>query len=303
MPIFVSTPALGWLKVLIGSSSILLPRFQRDRQSIFVFYAVRRLFVTYLFLISESPPKPDCLLVRTLVLLFKGGILMKRQLTLAMNWPQPMFGVRKLNCCLLFPVFAVALFMPLPDAIAQPHSVPYAAKADNPTAPGFHGDINYATHDGAALMLDVILPKNDRLARPVVIILHGTGFSKGRPGVRKYAKALAESGYVAVLVGFPHESKDAYPAALNDFDASVDWVCANARLGPPRTGQPSKPAARGSLRHIHIAQCSTLCRSSTLAEKAEHLLAIAEPSACKEASIFDAYSFPCPPTLTFYTLL
>jgi acetyl esterase/lipase len=80
-----------------------------------------------------------------------------------------------------------------------------------------------------ALKLDLFQPKDRKTPSPVVIVLHGTGmFTKGRAAVHPHAEALAGSGYVALAVGFRHESKYAYPAALDDVDAAVKWVHANA---------------------------------------------------------------------------
>lgn len=128
----------------------------------------------------------------------------------------------------LFPLLAAALLMPVPDLVAQPTQRTGVTKANTTAAPGLHANLHYATHDGVALKLDLVVPKNGEARHPVVIILHGTGFSKGRVGVRKHAEALAERGFASLAVGFRHESKYAYPGALKDVDASVDWVGANA---------------------------------------------------------------------------
>lgn len=127
---------------------------------------------------------------------------------------------------LLLSWLAATLIMP-PNLAAQTQRPPCAAKAA-PAGAILQADLVYATHDGIDLKLDLVMPKDGQVPFPVVIILHGTGISKGRIGLRKHAEALAESGYAALAVGFRHDGKDPYPAALKDVNASVDWVHANA---------------------------------------------------------------------------
>lgn len=139
-----------------------------------------------------------------------------------------------MNAILNSPARTVLLFSVLgllrpAGASAQPTHTACGARAITPDAPRLHADLLYATHDGAALKLDLVLPRDAHLPYPVVIVLHGTGtFSTGRIGIRKHAEALGEGGFAALAVGFRHESKVPFPGALKDVDAAVDWIHANA---------------------------------------------------------------------------
>src|SRR5262245_8499894 len=128
----------------------------------------------------------------------------------------------------LLPLLTATLLLPVPHLVAQTKPPTSATNANAPAALDLHVDLIYAMNDEAPLKLDLALPKDGQAPYPVVIILHGTGISKGRIGVRKHAEALAESGYAALAVGFRHDGKDPYPAALKDVTASLDWVHANA---------------------------------------------------------------------------
>lgn len=70
----------------------------------------------------------------------------------------------------------------------------------------------YASKEGENLKLDIYQPENDTLqARPVIIFMHGGGFSGGtRTNVDevKFAETAAKKGYVAVQISYRLTRKD-----------------------------------------------------------------------------------------------
>jgi len=64
----------------------------------------------------------------------------------------------------------------------------------------------YAFKDGQSLDLDVYIPAFDRvLNRPLIIYVHGGGFSGGsrnEPGIQSFCKSLARHGYVVSSISY-----------------------------------------------------------------------------------------------------
>jgi acetyl esterase/lipase len=90
------------------------------------------------------------------------------------------------------------------------------------------------------LFLDVYQPSGDRAAgRPVVIWVHGGGFSSGlRSAMASYATDFAQRGYVAIdidyrlrpdLKWFEDDRRPAASDAYDDTAAAVAWVRKHAR--------------------------------------------------------------------------
>jgi len=70
----------------------------------------------------------------------------------------------------------------------------------------------YATKEGEDLKLDIYQPENDSLqARPIIIFMHGGGFSGGmrtNGSEVKFAEAAAKKGYIAVQISYRLTRKD-----------------------------------------------------------------------------------------------
>lgn len=101
------------------------------------------------------------------------------------------------------------------------------------------------------LLADVYRPEvASEQPRPAVVLIHGGGFAEGSRESRtvvKFAKALAEAGFVAASIdyrlvrdsadGGPIENQ--WPAAIDDSRAAVQWLRRNARpygVSPERIG-------------------------------------------------------------------
>jgi acetyl esterase/lipase len=91
-------------------------------------------------------------------------------------------------------------------------------------------DLLYGKGGDADLLLDLAMPKGGDGPFPVVVCLHGGGWTHGsRADLRTTIETLARRGYVAVSVDYRLAPKDRFPAAVEDCKAAVRWLRANAK--------------------------------------------------------------------------
>jgi len=101
-------------------------------------------------------------------------------------------------------------------------------------------DVVYATAQGTPLLLDLAMPKTGNGPFPVVVFLHGGGWSEGnRQEMNHFIEGVAGLGYVGVTVAYRLVPAARFPAQLEDCKAAVRWLRANAakyRINPKRIG-------------------------------------------------------------------
>jgi len=86
----------------------------------------------------------------------------------------------------------------------------------------------YATHDRTKLVGDLYLPKN-RSRAPLLIAMHGGGWRGGGRGFYKYwGPFLARHGYALFTIEYRLGKSGAYPAAVYDVKAAIQFMRANA---------------------------------------------------------------------------
>ena len=96
-----------------------------------------------------------------------------------------------------------------------------------------HLDVKYGrSASGSPLSEDVFSPNDRRGSAPMIIVVHGGGFTSGNAkGVAQYAKALAAVGFVAAGINYtlvrPHHA--GYPEQVNEVRRAIQWNIANAR--------------------------------------------------------------------------
>lgn len=99
--------------------------------------------------------------------------------------------------------------------------------------------IVYATHDRTKLVGDLYLPKN-RSRAPLLVAIHGGGWRGGGRGFYKYWGAfLARHGYALFTIEYRLGKSGAYPAAVYDVKAAIQFMRANAAefgVDPDRIG-------------------------------------------------------------------
>jgi acetyl esterase/lipase len=90
------------------------------------------------------------------------------------------------------------------------------------------------------LLLDLAMPKTGNGPFPVVVFLHGGGWSEGnRQEMNHFIEGVAGLGYVGVTVAYRLVPAARFPAQLEDCKAAVRWLRANAakyRINPKRIG-------------------------------------------------------------------
>jgi acetyl esterase/lipase len=98
-------------------------------------------------------------------------------------------------------------------------------------------DVQYGVANGKPLMLDAYVPPGAE-RRPAVVMIHGGGWRAGdKASWAPEATRLAERGWVAFSVNYRLDEPSPFPAEIDDVQAAVRWVRANAeeyRVDPAR---------------------------------------------------------------------
>ena len=92
-------------------------------------------------------------------------------------------------------------------------------------------NVYYAGSTSASQALDLLLPANARLPLPLVIRIHGGGFSSGDKGGEESgtaAKAILAKGYALASVNYRLSGEALFPAGAKDVKAAVRWLRAHA---------------------------------------------------------------------------
>jgi acetyl esterase/lipase len=100
-------------------------------------------------------------------------------------------------------------------------------------------DLVYKRVNGAVLALDLYCPEKVSSPLPVIVWLHGGGWSKGRKEGHSPAVSLVDDGYAVASVDFRLTDVASFPAQIEDCKAAVRWLRANAskyNLDPNRIG-------------------------------------------------------------------
>ena len=100
-------------------------------------------------------------------------------------------------------------------------------------------NVEYAQHDGIKLVADLFQPKGVTKA-PALIAVHGGGWQNGsRAGYRYWGPFLARNGYVVLSIDYRLGKAGAYPGAVYDVKAAIQFVRAKASdlgVDPDRIG-------------------------------------------------------------------
>ena len=92
-------------------------------------------------------------------------------------------------------------------------------------------NINYAGTSSASQTLDLLLPANALLPLPLVVRIHGGGFSSGDKAGEETgtaANAILAKGYALASVNYRLSGQALFPAGVQDVKAAVRWLRAHA---------------------------------------------------------------------------
>jgi acetyl esterase/lipase len=121
--------------------------------------------------------------------------------------------------------FAAALFSQIPpDAVTPPAD----AKV--------YRDLVYAKTPEKDLLIDLYIPGSGRMPFPVVLYVHGGGWSGGSKE-KPPAMRFVRYGYVVASISYRLSQEARFPAQIYDCKAAVRWLRANAgqyHLDPSR---------------------------------------------------------------------
>ncbi len=88
-------------------------------------------------------------------------------------------------------------------------------------------DVVYKKINGLSLRLDIYSPKSISHPLPVVLWIHGGGWSRGRKEQRPPVNLMAQ-GYIIVSIEYRLSDEAPFPAQIEDCKAAVRWLRANA---------------------------------------------------------------------------
>ncbi len=99
---------------------------------------------------------------------------------------------------------------------------------NNPKVPEnirFTEDIEYATPDGISLKLDLYVPTDAKTPPPVLLMIHGGGWSKGnKDDARPYTVPFAAMGYAAATMQYRLTPEHKFPKAIQDVNSAIEWL-------------------------------------------------------------------------------
>lgn len=104
--------------------------------------------------------------------------------------------------------------------------------------PALHIELPYQTIAGEQLKLDIAVPQNSPGPHPLIVCLHGGGWSMGgKTSFRKYLPQFAQLGYAAAAIQYRLAPAHQFPAPVDDIHAAIRYLRANAarwNLDPKR---------------------------------------------------------------------
>ena len=107
-------------------------------------------------------------------------------------------------------------------------------------------DLVYGSPGGRDLNLDLFLPKSGTGPFPAIVYIHGGGWRSGSRGqFRRHAAYMATIGFVGATIEYRLSGEAKYPAAVEDSQAAVRWLRANAakyNIDPQRVGAAGQSA-------------------------------------------------------------
>ncbi len=89
-------------------------------------------------------------------------------------------------------------------------------------------NIEYKNINGKSLQLDIYKPKNLTKPAPLLVFIHGGGWTGGeRADYKVYLVAFAKKGYVTATVSYRLVGDSIYPACIEDISDAVQWLFRN----------------------------------------------------------------------------
>ncbi len=119
-------------------------------------------------------------------------------------------------------------------------------------------NVEFAKVNGEPLLCDVLRAKNSKGISPVVIYIHGGGWTGGsKYDQRGINSRLAEKGFTVISINYrlAGNGKPKFPVQLHDVNAAIRWVKANAKT---LKIDKNKIALMGNSAGAHLAMMAAL---------------------------------------------
>jgi acetyl esterase len=151
-----------------------------------------------------------------------------------------------------------------------------SATSTNPVR--VHQNVVYGkSPQGVPLTSDVYSPASDTEPSPVVVMVHGGGFSNGdKQGDAAYAEAMAAIGFVTVNVDYTLATPTSagYPDQVQEIQSAVRWSIAHARQ---YGGDPGKVALIGFSAGGYLAAMAGLLDSDLPGRPVKAVVTLSAP--------------------------
>ena len=90
-------------------------------------------------------------------------------------------------------------------------------------------DLEYASVDGESLRLDLSLPQKSETKPPLLVWIHGGGWTKGsKSGINPIFIRLTAEGYAAASIDYRLDGLTSHPKQIHDCNGAIRWLRANA---------------------------------------------------------------------------
>jgi len=90
-------------------------------------------------------------------------------------------------------------------------------------------DLEYANADGQSLKLDLYLPEKSDTSPPLLVWIHGGGWTKGsKNGINPMFIRLTGEGYATASIDYRLDGLTSHPKQIHDCKGAIRWLRANA---------------------------------------------------------------------------
>jgi acetyl esterase/lipase len=90
-------------------------------------------------------------------------------------------------------------------------------------------DLEYANLDEESLRLDLYLPEKSDTKPPLLVWIHGGGWTKGsKSGINPIFIRLTAEGYAAATIDYRLDGLVSHPKQIHDCKGAIRWLRANA---------------------------------------------------------------------------
>jgi len=131
-----------------------------------------------------------------------------------------------------------ATFSEMADAFAEwekthPGVDPHSGGVSAGQASEVERDVTYCTADGVQLKMDIYYPGIDEKPQPVLVYVHGGGWTKGDKGAGAGSldiRELAKRGYFVAAINYRLAPQYKFPAQIEDVKCAVRFLRASASM-------------------------------------------------------------------------